>query len=66
MENTFKKRVSSNKFMFFDLKGSTFNRLTKFKGENEKWWIRGERNQNKCMKDKNLIEINNDLNKELL
>ena len=43
--------------MIFDLKGSLKGRYSKF---NEKWWMT-EKGHDKCMKDRNLLQINQDL-----
>ena len=42
--------------MIFDLKGSLHGRITKF---DKKWWLKLKGNA-KCMKDRNLLEINKD------
>ena len=40
MENCFRNRQQKNPFMFFDFKGSTYKRLTKFQSKDKYWWRR--------------------------
>jgi hypothetical protein len=64
MENTAKVR-STSQVMMFDLKGSTMNRYSRLKGDQERFWAKSL-NQRKVLKDVNFQEINNDIDNSLL
>ena len=50
--------------MVFDLKGSIKNRKVGFEGD-DKWWLKRPGHK-KVMKDRNFVEINDDLNRSLV
>jgi len=64
MENTARVKSVQSPKMVFDLKGSIKNRKVGFEGE-DKWWLK-KPGHKKVMKDRNFVEINNDLNRSLV
>ena len=62
MENSVKMKNKDNPKMTFDIKGSTHHRKIAF---DDKWWLTNLGHK-KCMKCRNFVEINNDLNQTLI
>ena len=53
---------SKNPAMWFDLKGSTKGRKTKFEGKDAFWWQKDKLGHKKVMKDNNFEQIMHDHN----
>ena len=60
MQNTVQLSNKSNPCMYFDLKGSSKGRYTKFNHQDNLWWQKNRYGHKKVMKDNNFLQIDND------
>ena len=66
MRNSMREMDQTNQSITFDIKGSLQGRIVRFPKSEDGWWLRGRVGHKKCLKDKNFLKINYDLDQNLI